>query len=357
MISIYIDTALLGFPNYGAEPEVAARLLERLEYFSILVSSATAIRLVIADNFEDLLYENELGPTEEGISGFLEFVGLSHVYNWQDLFRAHVGIADRATRARYACPVDVTALRSFETVPELPDDLGPVLLKSETERVLASVAASDLLEPTWHFGSSIEGDVGNRVQVKAEIAAFQSVTEPKPDPQPIISHEVRLVTSARQFISEECSQLLWKTAKNAEDLHLSIALGALAVLNKGKAQAKLEDLHPFIIGSEFLPSLERNQSANNGRFSNLMRTVCCQIVARACEKKTKPFGLKTQVLRQTDQALGWRVHVTKDKEALRLMYWTSGDFLEFANVGPKQELIIQEGSQVGASKCDFSEIL
>ena len=49
-------------------------------------------------------------------------------------------------------------------------------------------------------------------------------------------------------------------------------------------------------------------------------------------------------------------HVTKHVAALRLMYWesTTGD-LEFANVGPKGELVIEPGEASRATTIDYPE--
>lgn len=48
--------------------------------------------------------------------------------------------------------------------------------------------------------------------------------------------------------------------------------------------------------------------------------------------------------RTSDKAEAFRVHVSKDHEAFRLMYWARPDgSTEFANIGIKQELLICQG--------------
>lgn len=44
-----------------------------------------------------------------------------------------------------------------------------------------------------------------------------------------------------------------------------------------------------------------------------------------------------------DRATAWRVHLTKAGLGLRLMIWRDGDVIEFANVGVKHALEIEEG--------------
>jgi hypothetical protein len=48
--------------------------------------------------------------------------------------------------------------------------------------------------------------------------------------------------------------------------------------------------------------------------------------------------------RSGDKAEAFRVHLSKDHEAFRLMYWARPDgSTEFANIGVKQELLICQG--------------
>ena len=69
---------------------------------------------------------------------------------------------------------------------------------------------------------------------------------------------------------------------------------------------------------------------------------------------------KWQPAERHDGARGFRTHITKSHEALRLMYWepkplvgSYGPIVEFANIGPKHELVIEDGDPAGSMKASW----
>lgn len=108
-----------------------------------------------------------------------------------------------------------------------------------------------------------------------------------------------------------------------------------------------EALPPFTLGAKFLESVREWGFHDSTLAMNLIDS-CARIVANMPSKTRIPFrvGKKTsdpQKIRERDNALAWRNHLTKKGAAYRLMYWQKpSKEIEFANVGSKNELIIYE---------------
>jgi hypothetical protein len=98
---------------------------------------------------------------------------------------------------------------------------------------------------------------------------------------------------------------------------------------------------PFRVGSRFL------DTARTNGFASRLNVVdsCARILLEIPKKPVKPFRVsedsETQRTR-SDGAKAFRTHLTSDGPGYRLMFWEMADgTIEFANVGPKRELVIQ----------------
>lgn len=85
-----------------------------------------------------------------------------------------------------------------------------------------------------------------------------------------------------------------------------------------------------------------NERYGSSTFDTLARIVA-QSPTEAAQRlyKLTHTGSRIDVIR-SDGAVGWRIHVTKHGEGIRLMFWRLTDSsIEFANVGPKSDVNIQ----------------
>jgi hypothetical protein len=130
--------------------------------------------------------------------------------------------------------------------------------------------------------------------------------------------------------------MTWQNAGADLELHAAINIGAVAIAKK--AGISVDGLRKFSIGSAFSDSLKVWQCSKYERYSLATRNLCSQLIAGVCQHEINNFGLRT-----FDQAVGYRVHLTKGKLALRLMFWKTPTEIEFANVGAKHQLHISDG--------------
>ena len=357
MIRVGLDTAVLAVPNYGLSAEDANRIIDRTFHFSEAVASGLHVQMLLSDAADATLWECGCGPDFGTIQDFLEMMELSHVYSTNDVMMAYQTLLDRAHRARPAEKLEVRAFEEFVTVPPLSADLGPVPLRLETERVLATAACTEALGVSTFLVSGWSGEPYESVEVQVRILDVD-MGESWPELQlPVdVEAKISLLGSPKEIISTRTATRAWESAANLADLHFSVAIRALTILRDAGA---METAHvgSFAIGPHFLASLERTQCARSGRIAASALDLCAQIVAGRCNRYIGPMGRPKQVVRAFDGALGWRVHLTDAHEGLRMMYWESSDGLEFANVGPKWELVIQEGKAGAAVSTSLSSLL
>jgi len=104
----------------------------------------------------------------------------------------------------------------------------------------------------------------------------------------------------------------------------------------------------YRLGTHFLESIHSYGFHARPDWARLLIDSCARIILGIPKNDVDEFrederSQSVQRTRKSDQALAWRTHLTKSNEGFRLMFWTTSDgIVEFANVGPKKELIIYE---------------
>jgi hypothetical protein len=133
---------------------------------------------------------------------------------------------------------------------------------------------------------------------------------------------------------------LWAQAASPSDVRDAINARLEEVLSAGTG--KKEDIRGFIVGEHFL------QSARHNGFRERLNIVdsCARIIVNEPKNSIEPFRVSaddsSEQRTRGDGALAFRTHLTKDGPGYRLMFWELTDkSIEFANVGPKKELVIR----------------
>lgn len=358
MERVYIDTALLAVPNYAVSEDQALTLVDRVVYFGRLIEPDIPLDFIISSESEELLWSQNCGPSYDELSQFLDLMNLSAVFSAGDLARIYNGIFDRSARSGDCCPVEILSASKFEIDPPLPHPISPVFLVPETQRILSTLATLDSLGYTWFLGSSICGHpVTYSVAGIAELITGLDAELPGEVPF-IFAGEVSTFCHLSDLVRADLGSSLWDRATTNAELCFAIAIGALNLIFKGTGAFDVEDLCKFSVGNAFFGSLMANQAGPCERYSLPAYTLCCQIVARSCSRRVGRMGRPAQTVRADDKATGWRVHVTKGHEGLRLMFWETDDGkIEFANIGPKRELVIETGIMGASCQIELSDLI
>jgi hypothetical protein len=137
---------------------------------------------------------------------------------------------------------------------------------------------------------------------------------------------------------------LWNAGKTEAGARDAIDLRIQELIQQGSANRG--QIAAYTLGPKFLASAQQ-WGFQRSHLAMILIDSCARILAGIPSKPVKPFrkseNSSDQRQRVSDQALAWRNHLTKGGPGYRLMYWqkTMGE-IEFANVGPKKELIIHE---------------
>jgi hypothetical protein len=108
------------------------------------------------------------------------------------------------------------------------------------------------------------------------------------------------------------------------------------------------EIFEFRLGRQFLAASRKYGFHSKSDLAINLLDSCARILLGMPKNEVDEFRADErpqapQKYRVADGARAWRTHLTSGHEGFRLMFWTTPDgIVEFANVGPKKELIILE---------------
>lgn len=349
---ILVDPASISIPNYATSAEEALELVNRLVHFSLVCSKCKQVMVLVSDFIEE-----ELGLSGGGLSeirDFLDLMNLSYIFDARDVFNGIRVLQHQSTRLSDWDGWFQVEAAIVQITPALPGGLEPSRLMDFTRANLLFVSLAGARGVRLYLTSSLVGAASAMYDLRAEeltVLDRNSLVE-------VALHEGPAFTISHfgDLVSGDHAYAVWAKANNERDLTVAIALGAMMTLKAaGLDYQAAGDF--FLIGEDFLSSLQSNQALGSGRYSREVARICFELVAGVFAGTDKEFGAGSAIVRKRDGAVGRRVHVSKSGVALRLMYWRlSSGGVEFANVGPKHELLISLGDGRPASKCDLVDL-
>jgi len=160
---------------------------------------------------------------------------------------------------------------------------------------------------------------------------------------PVQVEESMPVAFSRDSILEQLGHLrLWGDAESEQDARDAIDTRVKELLATGTGNR--ERVKEYRLGAEFLASARANAFASRSDLAGNLIDSCARIVIDVPKHELKPFRVSEysdEQLMRADGARAWRTHLTHAGPAFRLMLWTlPGGSVEFANVGPKNQLEI-----------------
>jgi len=335
---ILIDPAAIAIPNFATTPETANELLNRIKHFSKVCSANTQIRVFVSDDLEDQLGIN--AGYSQSIRDYLELMGLEFTFDAKDIANEIGVLQHQATRLgdwEHSFEFDAAGV-SF--APELPEGMSPIALLEFTKQNLLLVSVSRERGQRLVLMSPFS----DPTMLKFGVETQELVVRDRAGEHAYPTHSgfALAVDRLRSVVSLDIAHDLWACAASADELSVAIAIGALAMLKDGGEGPEVMP-EQFSVGTGFLESIRRNQAAGAGSFANVVAETCFALAAGMFKGKDRICGKKTAEARASDGAEGRRTHVTKSAIGLRLMYWRAKSGIEFANVGPKNELYISPG--------------
>ena len=152
-----------------------------------------------------------------------------------------------------------------------------------------------------------------------------------------LTSTVRTPSTFTEFVERLDALQLWSKAESDEEIKYAILTRATSIRKTAGCKNPEANCDLFSIGRTFRETLAAWQAGGNSKFSSTTFETCARLVAKKPKEACNMFGQS----RASDLAVSYRTHVTKDHEALRLMYWKLPDgSIELACVGSKHELEI-----------------
>ncbi|RZT56422.1 hypothetical protein EV283_0473 [Sphingomonas sp. BK036] len=347
MISLFVDTAVLAIPNYGVDSDTAEEIIARAFSMSEVAASDLPIQLLRREGGDDVLGAIGCGLDFDIISQFLEILELDGIYSAMDVYKAYGTLSDRS--ATVCTEQLLSSLDSFVLRPDHVRNMAPVELADESKLCLLTASKMHDSNDCVGFVPGWAGEDHNLIEVSRE---HSQSGESKS-----FETKIPLFRALSDLSKHRMGPKLWADANCASDICLAIAVRASEMLINAGKEVIDGALLPFAVGSEFFESLQRCQAAGNQPFAQVCLDNCAQVVADVVAKFVRPMGAKHHEKRDRDKAGAFRLHVTENKQGLRLMYWKTKNEIEFANVGPKKEEVILSGKAVGITKIDLSALI
>jgi hypothetical protein len=347
MIALTLDPTVLVFPDESAA-ELTSRL-STLRTWNRLQLRHPWLGFSLSRSAKQIVVETGLYPAFHAIKASLGKAGLSSVFSANDI---------SAQVNRLLDSLDLEALTPVEDVlwddaccrPALKYSSVETRLQTELTRIVVVLAIASRLEGSHSSVVALaspqdSGILALRCTVDVVIPEEVGVRVLGEVPC-IVESEVSVVREAEDLYDLVDPQGVWTAAVTAGDLKLGISLRCRERMQASGIYAGWASIPRFYIGEHFVSSLRPCQAHCDGPHARVVLDRSAMVVLRTENIDIKPFVDREgkQRFRGKDAARAYRVHVTTEHEALRLMLWQRPDgFFELANIGLKAELEIAEG--------------
>lgn len=338
-----MDMSLFAIPNAAVSANEVETIFERVRLWATRAERQSAVEFMVESDAVGVLSAANCFPATNNIQALLDLFDLSAVYSARDLNARIFSILERVSAVSDSFD---TALADCD-FPEQEDlEVLPAQeLRGSSMRTLGSVCllALERRRPAgmMFIVPGYPADAGERL-VRGTITTLGGQ-------ETAVNEAIALVPEPRDLLDAIDPQLLWNLAEDGREIHFAIALTARR-LTGGADCVPDEALVACCVGEGFFDSLGRNQASGRGAFANTTRERCAQLLGGIFQGHVGDFGEE----RLSDRSAAKRVHIGKAHQALRLMYWLSPDGeIEFANIGPKRELLIHRGSPHTAQTSAF----
>jgi len=339
--TIAIDASLLAIPNSADTAAAVEDILAAINDWAAASEDQNCCRFVVCSNVIEVLQTANCFPATQNIAALLDLYNLSHVFSPKDINSRIFSLINRSERVVDAFGTEVLDCQEFDSPDIVVADTHCAIVES-TACLLASILKS--LEPAMSRAVLGYRTSAYSVQVSTQISKVEvaDVGEHDISPPEAIVGPIPVVTKPQEYLMSLDPSLIWRHANDPTQVHMAISLEIAAEMGIHIEELPLSvQNRTFRIGTEFCNSLARNDAVGEKRYAEVVRKKCAQYVVGKIDLDT---GISEE-RRSRDGAKSVRVHITKHREALRLMSWecASGQ-LEFANIGPKSELKIEEGT-------------
>lgn len=343
MLNLIVDTGIFAVPPYVQDENDAIHIIRRIVRWSGAVSGEAPFRLLRVAGAEEHLALAGCWPMQSDIEQMLEMFGLQNVFSINDIIVSYFDLLECASISD-ELELEVDNISTVTITPDALHGYGPQQIVLSTKLAYGnSCYHQSSLGRSMPIASGLphRGPLTLAFEGNAD-TFFGPAGQHPPTPWKLVGN-VDLLDLPEDLADFPSARVMWGHAETSRDYYLALAVGCIDLLRSGGKKATLAGLPNFLIGSDFVQSLVAVQASKTQPYAGVVFDTCVRTLLGIPKNKVSPMGKKAQEVRERDKSLGWRTHITKKHEALRLMFWTGGGALELANVATKFDTEILEG--------------
>jgi hypothetical protein len=319
------------------DEKATIKLVEDLYRINAFLDKVSCIQFNTPKNILEILIDCGLYPSEKIFKKNLILQNLTEVYSSRDITNLIHQIIEKSKE--YTSDIEVEIKHPLIE----PEKNHPQLTRNDyisNELFMISLLNESSKDG---FTNIISCNTPNKnpINIRAELIRIIDKSGQLED-KPNYVKTINILNSLDDFLFSIGSEKLYLNAQNHDAYLAAINLKALELLKEADSTFILK---PFTFGKHFFTSLFENQCGPNEKFGSVCFDTIARVVAGMPKYELKPFRISaaSQDQKNRNGDLAFRTHVTKSNEAIRLMFWsTTCGRIEFANVGNKQDLDIQE---------------
>ena len=297
------------------------------------------VSLLVHSKSVDRLQDAGMIPAFDAVKDTLQRLNLDYVVSPPEL----KGILDRflsnMISVEEEAPVKDAAFEDISVSPRCFDVINETEVREHSVETLCLSALNAAVGYRLNYAFPRLGDLGCSIKASAVVAVAEAELQVPAQ----FTHTMQLIKAPSSFKALLNPQDIWDEAVDADEINYAIRLAAERLTS--------DQLPASVIGSAFFETLVRNQAVGHGKaWSAVTLAKCAQVLAGVPEVEVKPFTYEksgkanSKIRKRTrDGAEAYRVHIPTGALSLRLMLWRTSKGWEFANVGPKFELVIENG--------------
>ncbi|MGJ4892829.1 hypothetical protein ACQR1Y_31880 [Bradyrhizobium sp. HKCCYLRH3099] len=352
MISVVIEPALLAIPPLANSEDEVEAIVDRLAIWSAYAVRGSILRIAQMTETAEVLGETNCFPSGPNVRSLLEMYNLDQVYSPNEVARLINTIIERASFVKSITGFEV---QSCETTDIEVEQFQDPRLAAASANAFATICSGINTNGMFLAAGFPGGDVARRFRAEVKEIDLNDSVDLLIEAPFSVNGDVSIARGPGCVCKALSSSDLWDSAKDAVDVHGAIKLKMYQLLAAAGNEAQIGNLPDFFVGSGFFNSLVGCQAGPNSKFGDNVLESCARVVLATPKNSLDPFvkGARSkssdQWVRKRDGALAFRTHVTKSKEALRLIFWrTSNGSVEFANVSVHDDLTLLEGEAAAA---------
>ena len=310
LAAIAIEPTYIAFDerDFGSGEELERRIL-LLTSARRLMASSTAIKILTSDETDAELVKSNFYPYHDRLKELLRRWGLGTIYSANDVRVIVQEVIGRSESLEDYVGVTF-ALYEEEamTSPDCRQCYSDGVLLSVFLQVLgiisAGIAANSSVRDTLRLCCP-----PSRLWDCLRFSGVLQATEPDLGLQGAVSEEIILSDDYKKFLASLDGLSLWRRADDAEEIVISLFVGAVERGTDAGLFRNQSDIPVFKIGSAFADSLARNQAMGMGRFSQVTYETALSVICGNAGQtmwRGGPQGRKE--IRRADGALARRSH-------------------------------------------------